>query len=76
MLHVLDHHLAHSDLHPRKLTEQGRRDNAASSGSIHAVRTTIRPAQEFAEAQGRPAVSGVIEHKLGQVGVPRQEGRD
>src|SRR5260221_1020310 len=31
VLHVVDHHLAHSDLHPRKLPCRGRRDNAAST---------------------------------------------
>jgi hypothetical protein len=31
--HVVDHHLTHSDLHPRRLIAQGRSDNAASTGA-------------------------------------------
>jgi hypothetical protein len=36
VLHVVHHHLTHPDLHPRRLTTQVRRDNAASTGAADA----------------------------------------
>ena len=47
VLHVVDHHLAHSDLHPRRLTAQGHRDNAGHisrrGSSVFVKTSTQRP---------------------------------
>jgi hypothetical protein len=44
VLHVVDHHLAHSDLHPRRLTAQGasqqRGDNRGNTRRIDTERRT------------------------------------
>ena len=35
VLHIVDHHLAHSDLHPRRLTPQGRSPSGGSGIRTH-----------------------------------------
>jgi hypothetical protein len=41
VLHVVDHHLAHSDLHPRKLTAQGRRTTRPRPGQPMSARPRV-----------------------------------